>query len=109
MKSLQAENRFAVARIVKKYSPLVSANTLNTNESSLDEIRKADKAVKTLFSLWDDDSDPSLIDSIDVVAASGLFAIPDVFAPILSHVELTEEENEPDDSAEASDHNLGSL
>ncbi len=105
VQSLQAKNRFAVARLVKKYSPLVSANTLKTSGSSLDEIRKADNAVKSLFSLWDGNSDPALIDLLKEVVASSLFAIPDVFAPILSRVDLTEDESEPDDSAEASDHN----
>ena len=105
VQSLQAKNRFAVARLVKKYSPLVSANTLKTSGSSLDEIRKADNAVKSLFSLWDGNSDPDLIDLLKEVVASSLFAIPDVFAPILSRVDLTEDESEPDDSAEASDHN----
>jgi DNA helicase-2/ATP-dependent DNA helicase PcrA len=105
VKSLQAENRFAVARIVKKYSPLVSADTLKTSASSLDEIRKADDAVKSLFSLWDGDSDPSLIDSLKAVATSGLFATPDVFAPIVSRVDLAEDESEPEDSAEAFNNN----
>jgi DNA helicase-2/ATP-dependent DNA helicase PcrA len=105
VKSLQDENRFAVARIAKKYSPLVSADTLKTSESSLDEIRKADDAVKSLFSLWDGDSDPSLIDSIKAVADSGLFAMPDVFVPIVSRVDLAEDESESDDSAEVTDNN----
>ena len=105
VKSLQAENRFAVARIVKKYSPLISADTLKTSESPLDEIHKSDTAVKSLFSLWDGDSDPSLIDCLKAVADSGLFAIPDIFAPIVSRVDLTEDGSEPDDSAEASDKN----
>jgi len=105
VKALQSKDRFTAARIVKKYSPLVVADTLKTSESSLDEIRKADDAVKSLFSLWDSDSDPSLIDSLKTVAASGLFAIPDVFVPIVSRVDLTEDESEPDDSAEASDSN----
>ncbi len=105
VKSLQAENWFAVARIVKKYSPLVSADTLKTSESSLEEICKADDAVKSLFSLWDGDSDPSLIDSLKAVAASGLFAVPDVFAPIVSRANLAEDESESDDSAETTDSN----
>lgn len=105
VKSLQAENRFAVARIVKKYSPLVSADTLKTSESSLDEIRKADDAVKSLFSLWDGDSDPSLFDSLKAVAASGLFVMPEVFALIVSRANSAEDESEPDDSAETSDNN----
>lgn len=104
VQSLQAQNSFAVARIVKKYSPLVSADTLKTSESSLDEIRKADNAVKSLFSLWDSDSDPSFIDSLKAVAASGLFAIPDVFVPIVSRVGSAEGEIN-DDSAEATDDN----
>ena len=105
VKSLQAGNRFAAARIVKKYSPLISADTLKTSESSLDEIRKANNAVKSLFSLWDGDSDPSLIDSLRAVAASGLFAVPDIFAPIVSRVDLAEDESGSDDSAEATDNN----
>ena len=105
VKSLQAENKFAVARIIKKYSPLVSADTLQTSKSSVNEIRKTDDAVKSLFSLWDGDSELSLIDSLKAVAASGLFVIPDVFTPIVSRVDFTEDESEPDDSAEASDNN----
>ncbi len=105
VKSLQAKDRFAVARIVKKYSPLVSADTLKTSESSLNEIRKANDAVKSLFSLWDGNSDPSLIDTLKAVAISGLFAIPDIFEPIVSRVDLAEDKSEPDDSSEAADSN----
>ena len=105
VKSLQAENWFAVARIVKKYSPLVSADTLKTSESSLGEICKADDAVKSLSSLWVGDSDPSLIDSLKAVAASGLFAVPDVFLPMVSRANLAEDESEANDSAEATDNN----
>jgi len=100
VKSLQAENRFAVARIVKEYSPLVSADSLKTSESSLDEIRKADDAVKSLFSLLDGASEPSLFDCLKAVADSGLFAIPDIFAPIISRVDSAEGESD-DDSAES--------
>ena len=105
VKSLQAEDRFAVARIVKKYSPLASADILKTSESSLDGIRKADNAVKSLFSLWDGDFDPSLIDSLKAIAASGLFAIPDIFTPIVSRANSEGDENEPDDSTKTTDNN----
>ena len=105
VQSLQSQNSFAVARIVKKYSPLVSANTLKTSESSLDEIRKADNAVKSLFSLWDGDSDPALIDLLKAVAASDLFAIPDVFVPIVLRVNSADDVSESEDSAETTDNN----
>lgn len=105
IKSLQAEKGFAVAKIVKKYSPLVSVDTLKTSESPLNEVRKADAAVKSLFSLWEGDSEPSLIDSLKAVAASGLFSIPDVFLPIVARDDSVEGESESDDSAEAADIN----
>jgi len=105
VKSLQAEDRFAVARIVKKYSPLVFADTLKRSESSFNAIRKADDAVKSLFSLWDGNSDPSLIDCLKSVATSGLFGIPDIFEPIVSRVDLAKDKSEPGDSDEVSDSN----
>ncbi|MCD6175781.1 MAG: ATP-dependent helicase [Planctomycetes bacterium] len=105
VQSLRSQNSFAVARIVKKHSPLVSANTLKTREFSLDEIRKADNAVKSLFSLWDGDSDPALIDLLKAVAASGLFAIPDVFVPIVLRVNSADDESESEDFAETTDNN----
>ena len=105
VKALQTENRFAVALVIKKYSPLVSADTLKTSETPLEEIRKADAAVKSLFSLWNGGSDPLLIESLKAVADSGLFAMPDVFVPIISRADSVEAEGEPDDSAETSDNN----
>jgi len=99
--ALQSADSFAVARIVKK-SPLVSTDTLKTSTSPLEEIRGADDAVKSLFTLWDDDNDPSLIDALKAVAATGLLAIPDVFAPIVSRTDSAEDESDADDSAEPS-------
>lgn len=84
VKSSRAGNKFSVARIVKKFSPLVSNETLKNGTLSLNELRKADAAVKSLISLFDDNSDPTLIDSLKKVADSGLFSIPDIFLPILS-------------------------
>ena len=101
---MQSGDRFAVAQIVKKYSPLVSADSLKASESSLEEIRKADDAVKSFFSLWDGDSDPSLIDSLKAVTASGLFGIPDVFAPIVSRADSLDNDERSNDSAEISDN-----
>ncbi len=103
VKSLQAENRFAVARIVKKYSQLLSSDMLKTRESPLDEIRKSAAAVRSLFSLWDDNHNPSLIDCLKNIATSGLFAIPDVFVPIVSRNDSIGHESESDDLAETLD------
>ena len=105
VKSLQVEDGFAVARIIKKYSPLVSSDTLKTSESPEGEIRKANDAVQSLFSLWNNNSVPSLIDSLKAVAASGLFSVPDIFAPIVSRANSAEDESESDDSSGEADIN----
>jgi DNA helicase-2/ATP-dependent DNA helicase PcrA len=98
--ALQSGDRFAVARIAKK-SPLVSAATLKASESPLDEIRKTDDAVKSLFALWDHDNDPLLIDALKAVATSGLFLIPDIFVPIISREESAEDQSDAADPSEA--------
>ncbi|MBU8921690.1 MAG: AAA family ATPase [Bacteroidales bacterium] len=98
--ALQSADRFAVARIVKK-SPLVSADTLKLSKSPMDEIHKADDTVRSLFTLWDDDNDPSLIAVLKAIAAIGLLAIPDVFAPVISRPDSAEDESDADDPAES--------
>lgn len=83
VEALRAENKFNAARIIKKYSPLLSAEMIKASKVSIDQIRKSGDAQNSLFSLWDDKSDPTLMDILLTVADNGLFAIPDVFAPIL--------------------------
>ena len=102
VKSLQDNNEFETTRIVKKYSPLVSADKLKASKCPAGEIRKANDAVIVLISLWDNDFDPSLIDSLKAVEASGLFAIPDVFVPIVDRANPVEG---VDDSDEMTDNN----
>ena len=43
--------------------------------------------MESLFSQWNDGADPVLLDILKVIDHEGLFAIPDVFAPILSDAE----------------------
>jgi len=100
VEALQSGSRFAVARIVKKHSPLVSADKLKTSKSAVDEIRQAATSVESLRLLWDSNSEPSLIELLKAVAASNLFAIPEVFAPIVSR---TESSGSEEGSAESPD------
>lgn len=60
----------------------------------MEEIRKAGESVESIFSLWDDDSDPVLLDVLKAIAHEGLFDIPDVFAPILSDTDVEEDKAE---------------
>lgn len=103
IESLWSGNMFGVTQIVKKYSPIVHKDTLRDSHSPLEKLRKADTAVQELFTLWDNCSDPLLIDLLKAVAASGLFTIPDVFAPIVSRADSLENDESPNNSAETSD------
>lgn len=102
VEALQSEDRFGVAQVVKDYSPLLSAARLSASEASLEDIRKAGKSVESMYSLWDDDTDPVLLDVLKTISHEGLFGIPDFFAPILSDTDADEEESEPV-SADAED------
>ena len=92
VQAMRSKDRFAVARIVKDYSPIVSPERLSASVTSLEEIRKAGKSVESVFSLWDDGADPVLLDVLKVIDHEDLFGIPDVFAPILSDAVGQEEE-----------------
>lgn len=105
VQALQSKNRFAVAQVVKDHSPIVSPDRLSASETSLEQIRTADRCVKSVFSLWDNDADPALMDVLRVIDANGLFAIPDVFAPILHHADTPGEKEEPGPADEEDDKN----
>lgn len=94
VQAMQSQDRFAVARIVKKYSRIVSPEELSESTTSLEEIRKAGISVESVFALWENDADPVLLDVLKVIGHEGLFDIPSVFAPILSDTDGQEEEVE---------------
>lgn len=83
VQALQAKDRFAVAHIVKKHSLLLHTDAVSASGASLEAIRKAERCVQSLFSLWKNDADPMLIDILTCISDNALFTIPDVFDPIL--------------------------
>ena len=94
IQAMKSENRFAVAHVVKDYSPIMSPERLSGSTTSLEEIRKAGSSVESVFSLWKDGADPFLLEVLKVIDREALFGIPDVFAPILSDVDGQGEEIE---------------
>ncbi|MBW2036392.1 MAG: ATP-dependent helicase [Deltaproteobacteria bacterium] len=101
VETFQNKNEFAVARIIKKYSPLVSADRLKTSESPLKLIRNAGEAVSSLFSLWDRNADPSLFDILTTVADKKIFDIPEIFIPIVSRQSSEENISALNDSSDS--------
>ena len=94
VQAMRSKDRFAVARVVKDHSPIVSPERLSGSSTSLGEIRKAGSSVESVFSLWDDGAAPVLLDVLRAIDHENLFGIPDVFAPILSDTDGQGEEIE---------------
>ena len=107
VRALQAQDRFAVARVVRGYSPIMSVDRLSSSEAPLAEIRAVERCVKSMFSLWDNGADPSLIDILKVIANDGLFVVPDTFAPILHHAEASGDGEDAASADAGDDRNPG--
>lgn len=87
IKALQSGDHFAVARITRKYCPLLRKEVLQNSSNSIDEISKANGAVKSLYALWDNNGNPALNDILKEVSRSGIFQIPDVLTPIAKRLQ----------------------
>jgi DNA helicase-2/ATP-dependent DNA helicase PcrA len=81
-------DKFAIARIVKKYSVFMKKNEILKNVEQIENIRKVNKALSDLLLLWNEDVDPLLIDILRNVHKSGLFPIPDSLIPIATRTEF---------------------
>lgn len=87
IKARHSGDKFAIAQIVRKYSPILKNDALKDSQRPLDEIRKANSAVESLYALWNEGHDPTLIDILKQVTRNGLFRVPDVLVPIASREE----------------------
>ncbi len=82
-KAKEKEDQFAIAQIVRKYSPLISKKIMQIGGASqLVHIKNARDAVNQLLSLWDGYKEPTSIDVLKCVAKTKLFDIPDSVYPL---------------------------
>lgn len=104
IKAKQRGDEFAVARIVRENSPLFDSRVFKESKAQYEIIKTANVGVKSLFSLWKDESGPKLIDVLKNIYQSGLFIIPD---SLLIIAKRTDEEQKvaqkPEDSADEED------
>ena len=77
-------DKFAIARVVNKFSPLLSSDVLKTVGDEKAHLKSVQGAVTTLLELFKDGADPKFIDVLKVIKKTGLFAIPDVLQPALA-------------------------
>lgn len=76
VKAYQDKNDFEVAKIVRKYSPLLDKKTLAaTTEDQTEILQKAESAVESLMALWSDNQIPSCLDVLKSIRDTGLFEV----------------------------------
>jgi len=105
VRAMRSKDRFAIARVVKDYSPIVVPERLIESTTPLKEFSKAAKSVESLHTLWDDGADPALLDILNLIVDQDLFKIPDVFAPIVSDTALQGQKFESIHTDAAGDRN----
>ena len=77
VRAKQRNDSFAVARIVKKFSPLIDSESLRGAKDQQAELKRASAAVDQLAGLWNGGRDPSLIEVLSCVVDTGLFLPPE--------------------------------
>jgi len=87
IKAKQSGDHFAVARVARKYSPLLKREVLQSSSNSIEEISKANIAIESLFALWNNNGSPSLNHVLREVFRSEIFQIPDVLIPIAKRLQ----------------------
>lgn len=93
-------DRFAVARIVRTSSPLLSGDRLRGAEDQPMQLRHAREAIVSLMALWQAGAEPTFGDVLRNVASSGLFAVPDALRPNADRDTSLDAMEEDDDGQE---------
>ncbi|MGO9534081.1 MAG: UvrD-helicase domain-containing protein [Desulfobaccales bacterium] len=100
IKAHQSGNRFAVASIVRKHSPLLEKNTLEASgNDQRSQIEKAREAVNCLADLWSEGNIPTFLQVLKKVHDTKLFDLPEILRPFAQGIEKPPEEfEEPEDN-----------
>ncbi len=91
------EDRFAVARIVRKLSPLLSPDALRKSDDQRSQLKLASAALDHLIALFKNGTDPSLGDVLHSVADSTLLSIPESLQPNVLRYKVTDRKTQDTD------------
>ena len=102
VRAKQANDRFAIARIAKALSPLLSVEALRAADEKKQHLQKVTVAIDTLMALWNDGADPSLSQVLRCIGDTDLLVIPDSLKPNAFRDDLAEEDaDDPQGDREA--------
>lgn len=74
----KANDRFAVARLTKKFSPMMSREAMIAAADQQQQLRNVEAAVSSLATLWKDGADPALQQVLAEIVRSGLLDPPEM-------------------------------
>jgi len=73
----QNNDRFAVARITKAYSPRLTQEALRAAKDTQEHLKQVNASIDVLVELWKDGADPTLLQVLRCVAEHNLLEIPE--------------------------------
>jgi DNA helicase-2/ATP-dependent DNA helicase PcrA len=85
--SLVVNDQFSISRILNKHSPLMFKEQFEYSETPRAELKKAKEAVDALYTLWENDANPTLKSILKEINRSGLFIVPESLATIADRPE----------------------
>lgn len=88
-------DKFAIARIVRSSSPLISQNALKEAPDSGDLLRQAQSGVDALLVLWQE-GEPTCGEVLRYIEAQYLFEVPDALKPVVEVLRGDEDRAEDD-------------
>ncbi len=97
VRAVQRQDRFAIARITKALSPLLTAEAIRAAEDKKAQLQKVTAAIDLLMAHWKDGADPTLLDVLHSVAQSKLLVIP---LSLQANAFGEETQDKPDSAAE---------
>jgi DNA helicase II / ATP-dependent DNA helicase PcrA len=105
----RSNNKYEIARIIKKESPLLGDRELRQSKDQLAILKKSKGVTDNFFKLWDKDEEPTILEVLQNIYESNLFVIPDGLYPIVSRTEKEKEDiakNADPDEDEVTDEEL---
>ena len=82
------KDAFQVARVVKKYSPMLKKQVLKEVDSPLENLQLASNAVNQVLDLWR--GEPLIWDVVKLIKSTGLFELPKQLASLVEASDIYE-------------------
>ncbi|PDT50853.1 MULTISPECIES: UvrD-helicase domain-containing protein [Sinorhizobium] len=98
----QKSDKFAATKLVRESSPLLSKETLKSNDRPIAQLRTAQAAIDSLMTLWVD-GDPTCAAIVANIAETNLFAIPDSLKAALAAKQAAAETPDDEEADPVSD------